>query len=126
MDFYEFIEKSGDSISKEDYRIAEYVYLNGPSSIIGGHVTAFCEWYNKNGRMNGVRALYPFVKQKKDQDELINSLCADIEELHETIESLEKKIRIYDAFVSEDDLLAHLKSVATKDDLLKFIGEYWE
>lgn len=49
MDYYEFIEKSGWEVSREDYeQIIEPLYLKGPSDIVGIEVTLFCQWLKDN------------------------------------------------------------------------------
>ena len=126
MDYHEFMEKAKTKVTTEEYERIEFVYLNGPHNIIGGFVTAFCEWYNANGGMKAIDAMYPYVEATWKKNEIVKEYKAQIEDLKKKQDLLSKEIEVYRSMVSEDDLLEQIDKRATRENLIRFITELGE
>ena len=123
MDYYEFMEKANTQVTQDEYADIEYVYLNGPHNIIGGYVTAFCEWYNANGGMKAIYEIKPFVKAHTDAKALIEDANAKCEKAQSRCRELEAQVGVYEELVSVDDLLETLEKKATREDLVLLLAK---
>lgn len=123
MDYFEFCERSGDNVTREEYERIEVVYLNHPDIL---DVPAMLEFWKKNGKMKGIDLLYPLArdlaKEKENAKELkranhqIGTLQAEVDAENTHLRGI---IEMYRDLVPMDVLLGRMTRLQAEEILSK-------
>lgn len=106
MDYYEFMERSGDKVSREEYEKIETVYLNHP---LLKDVPDMLDFWKENGKMKAIDLLYPICKIVASLQSEINgvykrdiALNRDFQNLSKRFLESESIINLYRSMVDEN------------------------